>query len=210
MRPRVAPLLGAFVVTAVACATSSPIRESTGGSGTGSFAPRDGGVRSCGVAANEVSCNSCLEASCCTEALACSSDARCLGCLAMGGSSEPCNLDQAFSGFRACLFARCADPCMLGSGAASSSAATTSSSSSASSASSSSGAPLTCATVDGNVGCCDKAGVLHYCDAKENLVDQTCTTPDVCGWNYLFGYYDCVPSPGGSDPSKTYPKACGP
>jgi hypothetical protein len=70
--------------------------------------------------------------------------------------------------------------------------------------------PLTCASVDGNVGCCDAAGVLHYCDAMQNLVDQTCTGTDVCGWNYLFGYYDCVPQPGGDDPSNTFPIACGP
>jgi hypothetical protein len=31
----------------------------------------------------------------------------------------------------------------------------------------------------------------------------------VCGWNAMFGYYDCVPPPGGPDPSNTYPIMCG-
>jgi hypothetical protein len=31
----------------------------------------------------------------------------------------------------------------------------------------------------------------------------------VCGWNPGFGWYDCVPPPGGADPSNTYLIGCG-
>jgi hypothetical protein len=67
--------------------------------------------------------------------------------------------------------------------------------------------------VDEGVGCCDADGVLHYCGVTPSMqlieVDQTCADGTVCGWNAMFGYYDCVPPPGGPDPSHTYPITCG-
>jgi hypothetical protein len=52
-------------------------------------------------------------------------------------------------------------------------------------------------------------GVLHYCDTTLALVDQPCTSTAVCGWDPVYGWYDCVLPPGGPDPSDTYPIACG-
>jgi hypothetical protein len=63
--------------------------------------------------------------------------------------------------------------------------------------------------VDWGVGCCDAQGVLQYCDVNLNVDAQVCTCGSVCGWNAAAGYYDCVPAPGGVDPSGTYPIACG-
>jgi hypothetical protein len=51
--------------------------------------------------------------------------------------------------------------------------------------------------------------VLQYCDVNLNVDAQVCTCGAVCGWNAAAGYYDCVPAPGGEDPSGTYPIACG-
>jgi len=51
--------------------------------------------------------------------------------------------------------------------------------------------------------------VLYYCSDGQTVVEQTCTGGDVCGWTDAFGYYDCVPPPGGVDPGGTYPIACG-
>jgi hypothetical protein len=61
---------------------------------------------------------------------------------------------------------------------------------------------------DGDVGCCDPSGVLYFCDDTQTLYDEVCPCGTVCGWNDLAGYYDCVPPPGGADPSGTYPMAC--
>jgi hypothetical protein len=41
------------------------------------------------------------------------------------------------------------------------------------------------------------------------LTGGTCPSGTVCGWNASQGYYDCVASPGGADPSGMYPKLCG-
>jgi hypothetical protein len=69
------------------------------------------------------------------------------------------------------------------------------------------GVPSTCAQADGQIGCCDPSGVLYYCSSTSKLTMQTCTAGNVCGWSTK-GYYDCVPSPGGKDPSGTSPLAC--
>jgi hypothetical protein len=62
---------------------------------------------------------------------------------------------------------------------------------------------------DGEVGCCGPSGNLYFCNAMKQLFEQFCTGTDVCGWSSLEGFYDCVPAPGGADPSGTYPLVCG-
>jgi hypothetical protein len=89
------------------------------------------------------------------------------------------------------------------------SSATSGTTTTAASTSSSSGGPLTCESVDQGVGCCDGSGVLHYCTKTMTVADQACTGGNVCGWDAANGYYDCVPAPGGADPSGTSPIACG-
>ncbi len=69
------------------------------------------------------------------------------------------------------------------------------------------GPPTTCAQANDVVGCCDTSGTLYYCNGT-TMTSQSCTGGSVCGWNATAGYYDCVAS-AGSDPSGTYPKACG-
>jgi hypothetical protein len=63
--------------------------------------------------------------------------------------------------------------------------------------------------VDGDIGCCDGSGVLHWCSDGQTVVDQPCTGGDVCGWNAYWSFYDCVAPPAQSDPSNTYPMMCG-
>jgi hypothetical protein len=71
------------------------------------------------------------------------------------------------------------------------------------------GGGLTCAEVDGDIGCCDANGVLHYCSAAMMvLTSKTCATGTVCGWNATKGYYECVAPDGGADPNGMYPIAC--
>jgi hypothetical protein len=69
--------------------------------------------------------------------------------------------------------------------------------------------PTDCTQANDGVGCCDPAGVLHYCDQNGSLTDQPCTGGMVCGWDPNKNYYDCVPPPGGADPSGQSPMACG-
>ncbi len=90
----------------------------------------------------------------------------------------------------------------------STSSTSTSSSSSTGSGSSSGGAPTTCSQADGTVGCCE-GNVNYYCTTGNQLEQTTCTGGKVCGWSASLGYYACVKPPGGSDPSNTYPLACG-
>jgi hypothetical protein len=73
---------------------------------------------------------------------------------------------------------------------------------------SSSGGLYTCSDVDNGVGCCDPSGMLWFCDIDDQLYEGTCPHGTVCGWAADPGYYDCVPPPGGGDPSGTYPIAC--
>jgi MYXO-CTERM domain-containing protein len=70
------------------------------------------------------------------------------------------------------------------------------------------GDPQTCAEADQGVGCCAASGELFYCTVHNVLTGMTCGNGTVCGWNAAMGYYDCVPSPGGADPSGTYPMEC--
>jgi len=69
------------------------------------------------------------------------------------------------------------------------------------------GTPTTCAQADNDIGCCTSSGHLYYCQTGM-LTGGTCPSGTVCGWNASQGYYDCVASPGGADPSGTYPKLC--
>jgi hypothetical protein len=66
--------------------------------------------------------------------------------------------------------------------------------------------PTTCTEADNAIGCC-AGNVVYYCE-KTTLETKTCSGTDVCGWDKTEGYYYCVASPGGADPSGTYPLAC--
>ncbi len=68
---------------------------------------------------------------------------------------------------------------------------------------------MSCDMIDGGVGCCDSNGTLWFCDTLQEIISQTCVGGDVCGWNPEYGFYDCVPPPGGADPSNNFPMACG-
>ena len=71
------------------------------------------------------------------------------------------------------------------------------------------GAPTSCAQADNQVGCCS-GEVLYYCgNAGGPVKTVTCSAGTVCGWNATDGDYDCVAPPGGVDPSRMYPIACG-
>jgi hypothetical protein len=50
---------------------------------------------------------------------------------------------------------------------------------------------------------------LYWCEAGEGF-EATCKNGTVCGWdpNDDPPGYDCVASPGGADPSGTYPQYC--
>jgi hypothetical protein len=50
---------------------------------------------------------------------------------------------------------------------------------------------------------------VYFCDAGQ-LATLDCAGNGLsCGWNDTAGYYDCVTSATGPDPSGTYPMACG-
>jgi len=68
--------------------------------------------------------------------------------------------------------------------------------------------PTTCSQADNTVGCC-VGKVNYYCTASGVLDTTTCAGTTVCGWNSTRGYYACVAPPASSDPSGTYPIACG-
>ena len=91
----------------------------------------------------------------------------------------------------------------------STSSTSSTSTSSSSSTSSSTGGPLTCDSVDGAVGCCDSQGVNWFCDIQMQVQRVPCAGGTACGWDAAHGWYDCVPPPGGADPTNTYPMACG-
>jgi hypothetical protein len=60
---------------------------------------------------------------------------------------------------------------------------------------------LTCAQVNGGVGCC-AGNVVHYCQSGV-VRTQTCTGDQVCGWDGGRQDYSCVPPPaqaGGGQP----------
>ncbi len=52
-------------------------------------------------------------------------------------------------------------------------------------------------------------GVLYFCDITQSIVSVMCASGTECGWNATNSWYDCVPPPGGPDPSNTYQMACG-
>jgi hypothetical protein len=70
------------------------------------------------------------------------------------------------------------------------------------------GTPTTCAQANDFYGCCDPSGTLYYCD-QSTLQSLQCSSGTECGWNDTQGYYDCVASPGGADPSGAHPMTCG-
>jgi hypothetical protein len=68
--------------------------------------------------------------------------------------------------------------------------------------------PTTCAQADMATGCCS-GSVVYYClSAHGTPSSNTCASGQVCGWDSSYGFYDCVPPPGGPDPSGYFPKAC--
>jgi hypothetical protein len=70
------------------------------------------------------------------------------------------------------------------------------------------GPPLTCAAVDDTTGCCDAKGVVHFCDQMGALNSTVCSQGNVCGWDFIKMYYDCVPPPSQPDPTHMFPLAC--
>jgi len=91
----------------------------------------------------------------------------------------------------------------------SSSADTSTSSTAVTSSSSGGSVPMNCTDANDGTGCCDPSGTLYYCDQNSMLVSQSCSSPQVCGWNAAKKYYDCVDGPATSDPSGMNPMACG-
>jgi hypothetical protein len=169
---------------------------SSGFSGSSSTSSGNTSSGGCGLMAQDPNCDACLNASCCQESTDCVNDPNCTACLGTSTPPASCNTDAALAALSSCLQTNCDAQCFGGS-------------SSSSSGSTSSGGALTCNDTNSGIGCCDSAGVLHYCNTQMTVTDQPCTGGTVCGWSAANGYYDCVPPPGGADPSGTNPIACG-
>jgi hypothetical protein len=72
------------------------------------------------------------------------------------------------------------------------------------------GGPTTCTETDDGVGCCDPGGtILYYCTKEGVMMTKTCASGQTCGWDSANVWYDCGASPGGPEPTHTYPMACG-
>jgi hypothetical protein len=84
--------------------------------------------------------------------------------------------------------------------------ATTTSTSGATGTTSSGAAPTSCSQANGSIGCCI-GDTAYFCD-KGTLEQKQCSGGDACGWNTKDGYYACVSSPGGADPSGANPIHC--
>ncbi len=93
-------------------------------------------------------------------------------------------------------------------GSTSSASSASASASSGTSSASSGGVPTTCAAADNAIGCC-VGNSRYYCSGTSVLTDDCTTNSKVCGWSTTYANYGCVDSPGGADPSGTYPLACG-
>ncbi len=69
-------------------------------------------------------------------------------------------------------------------------------------------APTTCTQANGTYGCCI-GNEVYYCSGTSTKVTaKACTSGQVCGWESSKGYYYCIPSPGGADPSGTHAMTC--
>jgi hypothetical protein len=88
----------------------------------------------------------------------------------------------------------------------SSSGGSSSGGSSSGSGSGGSSTPTTCTEARGSTGCC-VGNEVYYCSGS-SLTHKSCSGGEVCGWNSSKGYYYCVASPGGSDPTGSNPIAC--
>jgi len=75
-------------------------------------------------------------------------------------------------------------------------------------ASSGSAVPTTCAQANTTYGCCVGSEVYYCSSGSSSVTKKACSGGEVCGWEASKGYYYCVASPGGADPSGTYPMAC--
>jgi MYXO-CTERM domain-containing protein len=108
---------------------------------SGSSSSSSGGTN-CGLQSSDAACNTCLDASCCSQAQACANDSNCTACL-VATPPASCNSESNFVALNNCLNGSCASPC--GGGSSSSTSSTSSSAgspvSSSSSASSSNGGP---------------------------------------------------------------------
>ena len=72
----------------------------------------------------------------------------------------------------------------------------------------SSGAPMTCAEVDGNVGCC-VGNTNYFCKSAATMVSsKACAAGEVCTWIASDGYYACAAGTVMPDPSGVHPIAC--
>jgi hypothetical protein len=165
----------------------------TGGGtpGTGGGAPGTGGSggAGCGLVSMDATCNSCLDQSCCNEALACANDSVCGNdCLGTATPPSSCDTNAALNALGNCLNTNCNTACGT---------------------SSSSGPPSDCIGANDSTGCCDGTDTLYYCTPTGTLKHHTCASGTVCGWDISNDYYGCVPPPGGEDPSGAFPQACG-
>ncbi len=71
--------------------------------------------------------------------------------------------------------------------------------------------PTDCTQAYGSIGCC-AGNTVYYCSGgTSGFTSKACTSGKVCGWDSegsSGGYYYCVASPGGVDPSGNNPINC--
>jgi hypothetical protein len=72
--------------------------------------------------------------------------------------------------------------------------------------------PTDCTQAYGTIGCCDGNTVYYCTGGTTGFTSKACTSGKVCGWDASgssgSGYYYCVASPGGADPSGSNPINC--
>jgi len=69
------------------------------------------GSGACGVMSSDATCNTCLDASCCSQGSACASDSACLSCLGMTTPAASCSSDAAYAGLTSCIDTTCGTAC---------------------------------------------------------------------------------------------------
>ncbi len=69
--------------------------------------------------------------------------------------------------------------------------------------------PANCDDADGVIGCCIGNDNYFCASGSSTVTESTCSSGKVCGWNASKGYYGCVSPPAESDPTDTFPLACG-
>jgi MYXO-CTERM domain-containing protein len=73
----------------------------------------------CGFTSSDMTCDSCLQASCCDAGAACSKDAQCTTCITTSPTPAGCDQNAAFTAFAGCLDTTCATACGGGAGGSS-------------------------------------------------------------------------------------------